>query len=147
MLYVSKLPRGRAQRVSPFRSCRGSSRDPARRFRCIRLGGRNTVSPRAIEHILAAPSLSPPGSVTSRASALGYAPAGFLAHQRIEQQLERPVGLRAVLRAEPDEHYLALPVLRRHHRRLFRQVLLAHEPSALEDVAVRIGGDDLVVVV
>jgi len=37
-------------------------------------------------------------------------PARRRPHQRIEHELERPVRLHAVLRAESDQHDLALPV-------------------------------------
>src|SRR5580698_2218628 len=69
----------------------------------------------------------------------------YLVQQTIEQQLESAIRLRTMLSAKADQDNLALAHLSRKHRSLTRNVPLAHQPSALQQVAVLIAHDNRVV--
>ena len=63
-------------------------------------------------------------------------PARRRPHQRIEHELEGPVRLHPVLRAESDEHHSSLNIAHRDDCGLLGDVLFTDQPPALHDVAI-----------
>ncbi len=60
----------------------------------------------------------------------------LLTDEGVEKQLERAVGLRAVLRSESEQYDPTLPVARGDHGTLPGDLFFADEPPALQDVSI-----------